>query len=155
MALNPAPSMMGVFRKVGFDSVSHYVWLPDWKGSYRQDYAELIEKRCGEWEEFAAQSQLPYFPSVSPGWDATPRAAKCGNKLPQRYPWWPVVGGETPSLFSRFLGRSIGYTRKHNNPELCFIASWNEWSEGHYLEPDTVFGTAFLEAVRKEKQHSL
>ncbi len=153
MAINPAPSMIDTFKKVGFDSVSHYVWLPDWKGGYQQDYAQLIEKRCSEWRGFATKSQLTYFPSVSPGWDATPRAAEYGSERPQRYPWWPVVVGEDPSLFSRFLGNAIRYTRKYNNPELCFIASWNEWSEGHYLEPDTRFGTAWLEAVMKKKHY--
>jgi hypothetical protein len=28
------------------------------------------------------------------------------------------------------------------------IASLNEWSEGHYLEPDQRFGYGWLEAVR-------
>jgi len=28
------------------------------------------------------------------------------------------------------------------------IASLNEWSEGHMIEPDTRFGTGWLEAVR-------
>ena len=59
---------------------------------------------------------------------------------------------EDPALFSDFLGRAINYTKKYNKPQLSFIASWNEWSEGHYLEPDKRFGTAWLEAVRKEKQ---
>ena len=31
---------------------------------------------------------------------------------------------------------------------LTFIASLNEWSEGHYLEPDTRFGLGWLEAVK-------
>ncbi|MBT6045278.1 MAG: hypothetical protein HOG49_00520, partial [Candidatus Scalindua sp.] len=60
-----------------------------------------------------------------------------------------------PALFSDFLGRAISYTKKSNNPQLSFIASWNEWSEGHYLEPDKRFGTAWLEAVRKEKLDAL
>ena len=62
---------------------------------------------------------------------------------------------EDPELFYDFLGRAIRYTKEFNNPQLSFIASWNEWSEGHYLEPDKRFGTAWLEAVRKAKQDAV
>ncbi len=155
MAINPAPAMIAEFKRSGFDSISHYVWLPDWKGEYQQDYGKLIKKRSKEWEDFADKSGLTYFPSVSPGWDATPRAAVNGYHKQERYPCWPVVVNEDPALFSDFLGRAISYTKKFNKPQLSFIASWNEWSEGHYLEPDKRFGTAWLEAVRKEKQNAI
>ena len=155
MAINPAPAMIAEFKRSGFDSISHYVWLPDWNGEYQQDYCKLVKKRSREWEGFVDKSGLTYFPSVSPGWDATPRAATNGYHKQERYPWWPVVVNEDPALFSDFLGRAICYTRKFNKPQLSFIASWNEWSEGHYLEPDERFGTAWLEAVRKEKQHAV
>lgn len=155
MAINPAPAMITEFKTAGFNSVSHYVWLPDWKGEYQQDFGELINRRSGEWKSFSDVTRLAYFPSVSPGWDATPRAAYLSSRKPQRYPWWPVVVNEHPSLFSNFLGKAIRYTREYNNPRLCFIASWNEWSEGHYLEPDKRFGTAWLEAVRKEKRNAI
>ena len=31
---------------------------------------------------------------------------------------------------------------------MLLLDNWNEWSEGSYLEPDTVHGMAYLEAVR-------
>jgi len=122
MAINPAPAMIAEFKRSGFDSISHYVWLPDWKGEYRQDYCKLVKKRSREWEGFADKSGLTYFPSVSPGWDATPRAAVNGYHKQERYPWWPVVVNEDPALFAEFLNRAITFTGKFNNPQLSFIS---------------------------------
>jgi hypothetical protein len=34
-------------------------------------------------------------------------------------------------------------------PKLITINSWNEWTEGSYLEPDAVNGFGYLEAVRR------
>lgn len=34
-------------------------------------------------------------------------------------------------------------------PKLITVNSWNEWTEGSYLEPDTVNGFGYLEAVRR------
>ena len=33
-------------------------------------------------------------------------------------------------------------------PRILNINCWNEWTEGSYLEPDTVHGMKYLEAVR-------
>jgi hypothetical protein len=62
-----------------------------------------------------------------------------------------VVTGEHPALFREAVARAVAYARNsgvHPDEQLVFIASLNEWSEGHYIEPDTRFGLAWAEAVR-------
>jgi hypothetical protein len=152
MAINPAPAFMDLYRSVGFDSVTHYVHLPEWKGAYLQEYRDLAGRRAAEWQGFAEKTGLTYFPSLSPGWDATPRAVQYAKKRPRRYPWWPVVTGEDPELFLDFLRRGVRFSLERNDPPLVFIASFNEWSEGHYLEPDRRFHAGWLEAVREARR---
>jgi hypothetical protein len=89
---------------------------------------------------------------VAPGWDASPRGADYGDARPDKYPWSPVVTGEHPQLFGEALRRARAFRSPHDvDDPLLLIASWNEWSEGHYLEPDQRFGMGWLEAVRSAR----
>ncbi len=149
-AIEPAHDVIEEVRDVGFDSVTNYVLLPDWKGEFLQDYDERVAVRAAEWPTIAAASGLPYHPSVTPGWDASPRGADFGRERPRKYPWWPVIKGEHPSKFRAAVTRAANYARASlpEDERLVFVASLNEWSEGHYLEPDTRFGLGWMEAVR-------
>jgi hypothetical protein len=151
-AVDPAPGYVERVREAGFDSVTHYVHLPYWKGPFLQDYADCAARRANEWSVTRDLSGLPFFPSVSPGWDASPRGADFGAEKPRKYPWWPVVTGEHPERFREALERAVRFARDEGreNP-LVFVASLNEWSEGHYLEPDERHGLAWLEAVREAR----
>lgn len=152
-AVDPSPEVIGQVRAIGFDSVTHYVLLPEWTGPPRQDYALAARRRAREWPSYAARSGLPYMPSVTTAWDASPRAADAGPERPGKYPWSPVVTGEHPRRFRRALARALDFarsTRPHD--PLVFVASLNEWSEGHHLEPDTRFGRGWLEAVRDARR---
>lgn len=147
-AIDPNAEVIGHLAELGFDSVTHYVLLPEWKGQGLQDYATCARLRSGQWAGFAKRSGLPYLPSVAPGWDASPRAADFGRERPGKYPWSPVVVGEHPDRFHEAAARAVRFaTSATLDDPLVFVASLNEWSEGHYLEPDERFGTGWLEAL--------
>jgi hypothetical protein len=38
--------------------------------------------------------------------------------------------------------------RGGNQPQIITINAWNEWTEGSYLEPDSVHGMDYLNAIR-------
>ncbi|HEX5053977.1 MAG TPA: glycoside hydrolase family 99-like domain-containing protein [Planctomycetota bacterium] len=148
-AIEPNAASLPLVRDVGFDSVTHYMLLPDWKGPFEQDYREYAELRAAQWRHFAEASGLPYMPSVAPGWDASARGADFGPARPDKYPWAPVVTGEHPELFAAALQRAHAFRSPVSvDDPLVLVASLNEWSEGHYLEPDERFGMGWLEAVR-------
>jgi hypothetical protein len=66
------------------------------------------------------------------------------------YPFGPVIVNNTPDRFRSALQRAKELTLK-NPPgaRIITLNSWNEWGEGSYLEPDTVHGMKYLEALRE------
>jgi hypothetical protein len=38
---------------------------------------------------------------------------------------------------------------KETEHKIIFLKSWNEWGEGNYMEPDSVFGKQYLESLRQ------
>jgi hypothetical protein len=92
---------------------------------------------------------VPYFPNVSMGWDSTPRTEQDVEFKNGGYPYTPVLAGNTPEEFRKALEkvRTFIFAQKSGPPVLTLNA-WNEWTEGSYLEPDTVNGMRYLEAIR-------
>ena len=44
------------------------------------------------------------------------------------------------------MDRAVRFARRREAP-MVFTASFNEWSEGHYLEPDETHGLDWLKAL--------
>lgn len=136
--------------KMGFDAISSYVYLPQWDGPARQSYAKMIDRRTQEWPEFSAQYGLPYWPSLSPGWDARARGV-IDEQNRQAYPWAPVITDATPEHFARWLELWKNFAIKAGDVPVLPVASWNEWSEGHAIAPCDRYGDAMLQAIRRFK----
>lgn len=72
---------------------------------------------------------------VFPSWDNTPRRVNGGGT---------VYYGSQPKLYKDWLRNVIDISESH---DLIFINAWNEWAEGAFLEPDLIYGYAYLDAT--------
>lgn len=128
---------LSVITRLGFSSVTNYqfVHITDVGKPYLQVLAE-IEKIWNLMEKFP----LPYFPHVSIGWDNNPRHTELSQ---------PIMTNCYPENFEKALCSAKEYLRKNQLPApLVTVNSWNEWTEGSYLEPDEKFGYGFLQAIK-------
>ena len=65
------------------------------------------------------------------------------------YPYTSIVTGNTPEAFEMVLRQARSYLEQHRDlSRIISINSWNEWTEGSYLEPDSTHGMGYLDAVR-------
>ncbi len=80
---------------------------------------------------------VPQFPLVLTGWDNTPRYGRSGI----------VMEGYEPDVLTAALRdacKSVGSLEE--TERLVILKSWNEWSEGNYLEPDERYGRSWIDA---------
>lgn len=71
-------------------------------------------------------------------YDDTPRRGHTKGK---------VVRGASPEKFRKYLKKILEVSVGQNKPYV-FLTAWNEWGEGAYLEPDTISGYKYLEAIK-------
>ncbi len=98
-----------------------------------------------------------FYPCVSPGWDTCPR------RIPHASEWKApegvfspvstvIINNEKPSAFKGFIQAAFDYLNRKKLPNpILTIACWNEWTEGHYLLPDTKLGYGMLSALREAR----
>lgn len=109
-----------------------------YKGNKVRDYRDLVEAALSR-----ARPDYRRYPSVTPGWDNSPRRA--GSGLPSIL-WL----GSTPSLYENWLRETVRNFQPFGEDEdFVFLNAWNEWAEGNHLEPDQKWGHAYLEATRR------
>jgi Glycosyltransferase WbsX len=125
-------------KEMGFNSVAMYNM-----GGLNEDYLVYGTNSVKIRTQMDAILDVPVYPCVSVGWDATPRFPAQGIKDVVHY-------HNTPASFAALLYKAKKYADSHpEQPRLITINAWNEWVEGSYLLPDMLNGYAYLEAVKK------
>lgn len=112
-------------------------------GEFDCDYLVHCEKAKKSRESWEGKLDIPVFPTVSIGWDDSPRFPEKGPQDVTRF-------HNTPQVFESYLRDAKDYADTHaeSQPKFVFINAWNEWVEGSYLLPDKLNGFGYLEAVR-------
>jgi len=137
--------------ELGFNSGTSYVWihhvaLPDFPAT---PYRYAAEKAQQYWNGAAQEIGLPYHPNVTVGWDSSPRTCQSDVFTNKGYPFMPVLAGNTPGAFQEALVKVRNFLdARPDQPHIFNINAWNEWTEGSYLEPDTVNGMGYLKAIK-------
>ncbi|HPF38834.1 MAG TPA: glycoside hydrolase family 99-like domain-containing protein [Phycisphaerae bacterium] len=139
-------------RFLGLDSVTSYVWVHHIRvGFPTQPYKTAQDHYNGNYRNNARSFGVPYYPNVTMGWDATPRTEQGVAPFVDRgYPYMGVFTGNTPEAFRVALegGKILADESLPEGQRIITINSWNEWTEGSYLEPDTLNKLGYLEAIK-------
>ena len=149
-------SFMDKQLSMGFDAVAHgNFWQAQMKSSNWYWYAFLNKIR----PKFDKVPLLKYkyekiikhlvnekdkrdniYPCIIPGWDRSPRS---GRKA-------VIFYGSTPKLWKKHVNEAVDAVKdKEDEHKIIILRSWNEWGEGNYVEPDTRWGTAYLDALKE------
>ena len=122
------------------NSVTQYNWV---LGTVvKEDYIDWAERANMLMAKWDSMLEIPFVPHVSIGWDSSPRFSfKKKADI--------IHLNRTPYSFGAYLQRAKDHIETHpDQPRLITVNSWNEWTEGSYLEPDTQWGYGYLEAVK-------
>jgi hypothetical protein len=99
-----------------------------------RSYGEMMTSMLA-WPE----PDYPLFRGACPSWDNTPRRRSNAT----------IFHGADPALLQTWVETLLSRRRDFRGaPAPIFLNAWNEWAEGAQLEPCSIFGRGFLEAVR-------
>ena len=101
--------------------------------------AFAYDKTYADWLLSGCDIKVRRHPCVVPGFDNTPRSGRRGVLLHQ----------PDPDVFETAVREAVLRERAMESPHMLFIKSWNEWAEGSIMEPDQLYGRAFLRALER------
>jgi len=139
-------------KNLGFNSVTDYVWIHHVVlNNFPTNAYDSVKNVYFKYALSASEKfNVPYYPNVSMGWDSSPRTNQESSWGNFGYPYTPIIIGNTPNAFKNALIEAKDYMDNHlNKTKILTINSWNEWTEGSYLEPDTLNKLGYLDAIKQ------
>lgn len=141
-----------LIKNLGFNSVTDYVWIHHvLLNNFPTNAYDSVKNVYFKYALNASEKfNVPYYPNVSMGWDSSPRTNQENSWGNFGYPYTPIIVGNTPGAFKNALIEAKDFMDNHlTKTKILTINSWNEWTEGSYLEPDTLNKFGYLEAIKQ------
>lgn len=141
-----------LFVALQLDSVTSYVWvhdvsLPEFPFT---DYRYCLKQAAAKWQEHRKNFDIPYYPNVTVGWDTSPRTNQSDAYEDRGYPFMAMLNNNTPTVFRESLSLVKEFLLSQPSEQrILTINAWNEWTEGSYLEPDSINGMGYLEKIKE------
>lgn len=122
-----------ILHKTGIISNGHFT---NQVYSYSQLVNDTLSKTPKGYKQFRC---------VTPAWDNSARRQKDAT----------IFHESTPEKFGEWVNKITKFTDENfdGDERVFFINAWNEWAEGNHMEPDLKFGTAYLEAFKKNFEY--
>jgi hypothetical protein len=136
---------------LSFNSTTSYVWVHhvELNKFPETEYNEVLDKYLKFCDQFAKTIKQPYYLNVTMGWDATPRCSQKVSFKNYGYPCMAVMKNNSPENFQKALQSVKSLTDLNSKTnKVITINSWNEWTEGSFLEPERESGYRYLEAIK-------
>lgn len=137
---------------LGIDTIGNYGWPNLSAGDNWPvvEYSKVRDSFFNSIDEEVAFSKIPVCMTVSTGWDSSPRTVQSDMYENTGYPFDPIQINNTP----KEVGKGFEMAKEmiesgRSNGKMLTIASWNEWTEGNYMEPDEQYGYGFLEEFKR------
>jgi ADP-heptose:LPS heptosyltransferase len=108
------------------------------------DYSSVIQTR----HYFDNYKYGKVYRSVCVNFDNSPRLAFSPKCI--------ITVNSTPAVYKEWLKEVIQKTQKEHDKKsrFTFVLAWNEWAESAYLEPDLMYGYAYLQATKEALEES-
>ena len=146
-------SVKDALPELGVDSFTSYSWNDGTWGRINDktkpeytyaEWGEAAVKYHDRYRDGAKALGAVYFPNITVGWDTNARYPESETRR--------IVRNANPEDFARFAEHVKSWADANipaSLPKLITVNSWNEWTEGTYLEPDDRFGYGYLNAIWK------
>ena len=137
-----------------------YTYQPHWSGWYSLTLIQRIINKLYKILKIQPKSKMKVF-DYDDVWNKILRYAECHDEKelfhgafvgyddsPRRGKDRAIiVKVATPDKFKTHFSK-IYKLSMNQNKEYIFLTAWNEWGEGAYLEPDTMNGYKYLNAIK-------